>query len=53
MCQLLHGYLPKEQQYLAVADLVLNKKLYKEWDQEFDVPVFDDDMVVDYMEPYM
>jgi len=33
-----------------LGDLVNEKKLYSSWNTEFDVPEFDDDMVVDYLE---
>jgi len=36
-----------------LADLVKTKKLYKEWDKEFDVPIFDDDLVCDELEDHM
>jgi len=36
-----------------LAELVKEKKLYKEWNEEFDVPVFDEDMVCDELEEQM
>lgn len=36
-----------------LAELVREKKLYKEWNKEFDVPVFDEDMVCDELEDQM
>ncbi|KAL4465322.1 hypothetical protein ABPG74_002036 [Tetrahymena malaccensis] len=39
--------------YVNVGDLIKEKKLYKKWDEEFDVPIFDEDMVCDELEPYM
>jgi adenylate kinase len=37
--------------YINVGELVNDKKLYKEWDNKFNVPIFDEDMVIDYLEP--
>ena len=37
--------------YINIGKLVNEKKLYKKWNQEFDVPEFDDDMVNDELEP--
>ncbi len=37
--------------YINVGELIKDKKLYKNWNEEFDVPEFDTDMVVDEMEP--
>jgi len=34
----------------CLGDLVNEKKLYNTWNEEFDCPEFDDDMVVDYLE---
>lgn len=39
--------------YIMLAELVKEKKLYKEWNEEFDVPVFDEDMVCDELEEQM
>ena len=44
----LHGY-----EYIKLADLIKSEKLYKDWNQEFDVPEFDEDLVCDYLEPIM
>lgn len=38
---------------LILGDLIKEKKLYKKWDEEFDVPIFDEDMVCDALEPLM
>lgn len=32
---------------------MVEKKLYKEWNKEFDVPEFDEDMVIDELENQM
>jgi adenylate kinase len=58
LCQLLEAQLEGEHdmegyQYVMLAELVNEKKLYKEWDNEFNVPVFDEDMVCDELEPLM
>ena len=36
-----------------MADLIKQEKLYKDWNEEFDVPEFDEDLVCDYLEPIM
>ena len=46
-----HGL--KGFQYVKLADLVQQKKLYKSWNNDFDVPIFDEDMVCDELEPLM
>ena len=33
--------------------MIKEKKLYTKWDETFDVPVFDEDMVCDELEPLM
>ena len=58
LCTLLESQLSEDYgiegyQYVKLAELVKQKKLYKEWNEEFDVPVFDDDMVCDELEPLM
>lgn len=35
--------------YINIGALVGEQKLWKEWDDEFNVPVFDEDMVLDYI----
>jgi len=52
LAKLLVGYL-QNIKYLAVADIITKEKLYKEWDHKFNCSVFDDDLVVDYLEPLM
>ena len=39
--------------YIKLAELVTEKKLYKTWNQEFNVPEFDEDMICDELEPLM
>ena len=58
MCSLLEDQLGSEHnlpgfQYVKLAELINTKKLYTEWNKEFDVPEFDDDMVCDELEPLM
>lgn len=55
LCQLLESQLGEEHglqgyTYIMLAELVKEKKLYKEWNEQFDVPVFDEDMVCDELE---
>lgn len=38
---------------MQLTDLIKQKKLYKNWNKEFDVPEFDIDMVCDELEPLM
>ena len=37
--------------YINIGKLINEKHLYKDWNKEFDVPEFDDDMVCDELEP--
>ena len=58
LCSLLENQLPEEYkiqgfQYVKLTDLIQSKKLYKNWNEEFDVPEFDVDMVCDELEPLM
>ena len=36
-----------------LAEIIKEKKLYKKWNEKFDVPEFDVDMVCDELEPLM
>ena len=38
---------------INIGKLVNDKKLYKNWNKEYDVPEFDDDMICDELEPLM
>jgi len=38
---------------VKLTDLITSKKLYKQWNEEFNVPEFDIDMVCDELEPLM
>ena len=40
-------------QYVQLAKMIKEKKLYKNWNEKFDVPEFDEDMVCDELEPLM
>ena len=58
LCTLLENQLLEEHkiqgfQYVKLTDLIQSKKLYKNWNEEFDVPEFDVDMVCDELEPLM
>ena len=58
LCSLLESQLPEDYniegfQYVKLAELVKTKKLYKNWNQEHDVPEFDEDLVCDELEPIM
>ncbi len=39
--------------YVKLAELINTNKLYKTWNEEFNVPEFDVDMVCDELEPLM
>jgi len=41
----------KRFNYLNVGQLILDKKLYTEWNQEYNVPEFDEDATLDEIEP--
>ena len=58
LCSLLESQLPEDYdmsgfRYVKLAELINTKKLYKEWNDEFNVPEFDEDMVCDELEPLM
>ena len=58
LCTLLESQLPEDYglagfQYVKLTDLITSKKLYKQWNEEFNVPEFDVDMVCDELEPLM
>ena len=58
LCSLLESQLPEDYSlegftYVKLAELINSKKLYKTWNEEFDVPEFDEDMVCDELEPLM
>ena len=58
LCSLLESQLVEEHgihgfKYVKLAELINTKKLYKTWNEEFNVPEFDVDMVCDELEPMM
>ena len=58
LCTLLESQLPEDYSlpgftYVKLAEMVRERHLYKNWNQEFDVPEFDEDMVCDELEPLM
>ena len=58
LCSLLESQFPEDYDldgftYVKLADMIRERKLYKKWNEEFDVPEFDEDMVCDELEPMM
>ena len=58
LCSLLESQLAEEHglegfKYVKLAELINTNKLYKTWNEEFNVPEFDVDMVCDELEPMM
>ena len=58
LCSLLESQLPEDYniegfKYVKLAEMINMKKLYKTWNEEFNVPEFDVDMVCDELEPMM
>ena len=49
--ELLHQNSNLQFTNVNIGKLITEKKLYKDWNKEFDVPEFDDDMVCDELEP--
>lgn len=43
----------KKYTYINVGKLILDKKLYDNWNQEFDVPEFNEDKTLDELEPLL
>jgi len=43
----------KDFKHIILSQLIVEKKLYKDWNKEFDVPEFDEDMVCDELETIM
>jgi adenylate kinase len=41
----------KKFAYVNVGQIIIDKKLYTEWNKDFDVPEFDDDKILDEIEP--
>ena len=48
--KLLGEYIDELRHY-DVGKIVNDNKLYKEWNQKYNLPEFDDDMLVDFLEP--
>lgn len=38
--------------YINIGQLVFEQQLYKDWDNNFNVPIFDEDMVLDWIEEH-
>ena len=58
LCTLLESQFPEDYElegftYIKLADMIRERRLYKNWNEEFDVPEFDEDMVCDELEPLM
>ena len=58
LCSLLESQFPEDYDlsgftYVKLAELIRERKLYHNWNKEFDVPEFDEDMVCDELEPMM
>ena len=58
LCTLMESQFPEDYdlegfKYVKLAELIREKKLYQKWNEEFDVPEFDEDMVCDELEPLM
>ncbi len=47
--RLLCSYVP-ELRYYNLGELINSQKLYKNWNETFDIPEFDEDMVLDFLE---
>ena len=48
--KLLSEYVDDLRHY-DVGKLVTDQKLYKDWNEKYDLPEFDDDLVIDFLEP--
>ena len=58
LCSLLESQFPEDYElegftYVKLAEMIRERRLYKNWNEEFDVPEFDEDMVCDELEPMM
>merc|ERR1712170_277391 len=49
--ELIQGKTSKTFTHINIGSLVNDKKLYKEWNEEFDVPEFEEDMIVEELQP--
>lgn len=43
----------KQFTYINIGKLITDKKLYTEWNKEFDVPEFEEDLVVNELNPFI
>jgi len=43
----------KQFNYINIGKIIIDKKLYTDWNKEFDVPEFDEDKVMDELEPLL
>ena len=50
LCRLLGEY-TSELRHYDVGSLINTHKLYTQWNEKYNLPEFDDDMVVDFLEP--
>lgn len=46
----LSSYSNKKYEAINIGELITKKKLYKEWDEKFNVPIFDEDMIIEELE---
>ena len=57
LCSLLENSLHEDglsgYKYVMLAEIIREKKLYKDWNEKFDVSEYDEDMVCDYLEDIM
>ena len=58
LCSLIESQFPEDYAlegftYVKLAEMIRERKLYTKWNEEFDVPEFDEDMVCDELEPMM
>ncbi len=40
----------KKYEAINIGELITKKKLYKEWDQKYNVPIFDEDMIIEELD---
>ena len=40
----------KKYEAINIGELITRKKLYKEWDQKYNVPIFDEDMIIEELD---
>mmetsp|Transcript_103092 Transcript_103092/g.274092 ORF Transcript_103092/g.274092 Transcript_103092/m.274092 type:complete len:176 (-) Transcript_103092:364-891(-) len=52
-CEALVQAVGSEMKHLEIGRLVRERKLYKEWDDDMDCSIFDEDMVCDELEPIL